>query len=123
MATILMVEDDAPMAGLYARALEAQGHEVLIAPSIQQGLEILDSTWVDLIILDMTLPDGAGTQILDFLETSPKVIPVIIATGFSRYLKQGERNIVAATLSKPVTTSQLLQSVSMVLEDLNLREE
>ena len=123
MSTILMVEDDAPMAGLYGRALEAQGHEVIIAPGIQHGLEILERTWTDLIILDMTLPDGPGTQILDFLETHPKVIPVIIMTGFSRYLKQGERNIVAATLSKPVTTSQLLQSVSAVLEDLNLREE
>ncbi|MBI5930658.1 MAG: response regulator [Chloroflexi bacterium] len=123
MTAILMVEDDAPMAGLYGRALAGQGHHVMIATGNQKAIEILQSSHIDLIILDMTLPDGPGTQLLDFLEAHPNLqqaIPVIITTGFVRYLKQGERNPVVETLTKPVTPSQLIQSVSAALD--NLRE-
>lgn len=121
MATILMIEDDVPIASLYNRALEGQGHQVVMAFGNQEAVEILRNDQVDLIILDMTLPDGPGTLVLDYLETQPTYIPVIITTGFARFLKQGERNPVVETLSKPVTSSQLIQSVSAALE--NQREE
>lgn len=123
MAAILLVEDDAPMANLYARALTGQGHQIIIAPGNQQAIESLKNTHPDLIILDMTLPDGPGTSVLDHLEQNPSIpfTPVVIMTGFSRFIKQGERPSVIEYLAKPVTPSQLIQSVNGALE--NLREE
>ncbi len=63
MATILLVEDNTHIMKINATALRMRGYQILCAETIKQGKEMLEFHDVDLVVLDVMLPDGSG---LDF---------------------------------------------------------
>src|SRR5204863_10103465 len=63
-ATILLVEDDEILCNLIERNLRARGHKVSVAMDVQSALAYLRSKDVDLIILDINLPDQTGWDVL-----------------------------------------------------------
>jgi CheY-like chemotaxis protein len=63
-ARILLVEDDAVIADLLKRNLQARAHEVSEAPDGQSALAYLQAAAFDLIILDINLPDLTGWEVL-----------------------------------------------------------
>lgn len=62
MADIIVVEDNEEIGGLLADFLEAEGYDVYLASSGEEGLEIYEAEGAKLIILDLMLPgiDGFG---------------------------------------------------------------
>jgi adenylate cyclase len=80
---ILVVDDNASNRGLLLRRLEREGHQALEAKSGRQALAILDSEEVDLILLDLMMPDMNGLQVLERLKTHGRLrdIPVIMISG------------------------------------------
>ncbi|HEY83729.1 MAG TPA: hybrid sensor histidine kinase/response regulator [Chloroflexi bacterium] len=79
-AAILVIEDDLTTRALLADNLRAQGHQAVPAKDGSQALDILQKESVDLILLDMMLPDIAGLTILEMLKANPELrhIPVIV---------------------------------------------
>ncbi|MEN5264720.1 DNA-binding response regulator [Stenotrophomonas sp. Betaine-02u-21] len=75
---ILLVEDDEAIAGLTARFLQNHGLECHIAAGVAAAEQCLSRGMVDLILLDLGLPDGDG---LTMLRGQSCQIPVIIVTG------------------------------------------
>ena len=63
-ANILLVEDDEVLSDLIERNLRARGHEVSVAMDVQSALAYLRSKDVDLIVLDINLPDQTGWDVL-----------------------------------------------------------
>jgi two-component system OmpR family response regulator len=57
---VLIVEDEADIASLLANALESEGYEVLSAGTTAEFKGVIADTWIDLFLLDVTLPDGSG---------------------------------------------------------------
>lgn len=80
---ILIVEDDDSHVELIKDAFDEKGntYEILTAPDLKTAREILGRQVPDLVIADIRLPDGEGTDLLVPLET-PSRFPVIIMTGF-----------------------------------------
>lgn len=62
MNTILLVEDNAKIMDTNKEFLEFQGYTVLTAPTLRDGRAALENHLVDLIILDIMLPDGSGVD-------------------------------------------------------------
>ena len=60
MADIIVVEDNREIGGLLADFLEAEGYDVYLASSGEEGLEIYEAEGAKLIILDLMLPGIAG---------------------------------------------------------------
>jgi len=84
MPTVLVVEDYPPCRIAAVRLLQHEGYTVLAAASVQEALDILASAQaVDLVLLDLDLPDGGGQAILDALCSQPARadVPVIIISG------------------------------------------
>jgi CheY-like chemotaxis protein len=81
--SILIVDDDRELT--YALGLRCQslGLRVHIAYDVQQGLAILRKQPLNLVCLDINLPDGSGLEICEALATDPRTasIPVIVLTG------------------------------------------
>ncbi|MBD3826836.1 MULTISPECIES: response regulator transcription factor [Stenotrophomonas] len=75
---ILLVEDDAAVAGLTARFLQNHGIECHMAAGVAAAEQCLSREVVDLILLDLGLPDGDG---LTMLRRQSSQIPVIVVTG------------------------------------------
>lgn len=85
--TILMIEDDRFIGEMYARSLRQAGYEVQWVLSGKQGaIEAVKKPY-DLILLDIMLPETAGTVVLDVLRGAIDKIPksrVIVMTNFDQ---------------------------------------
>jgi len=83
MSNLLMIEDDVRLAGMVADYLGASGFGVSHAPDAQQGLARLQSSEVDLVILDLMLPDMDGLQVCQRIRALPGAlgqVPVLMLT-------------------------------------------
>jgi len=79
--TILLVEDEEVIRRLCGRILSKLDHQLILAENVQQAFETIQNTPVDLLITDLKLPDGHGTDVIRrFREKSP-IGNVIIITG------------------------------------------
>ncbi len=81
--TILAVDDTEENRDLLSRYLRRNGHEVITASSGQQALDILASTPVDAILLDLIMPDMDGHEVLRQVKSDEELrsIPVIVISG------------------------------------------
>jgi OmpR-family two-component system manganese-sensing response regulator len=62
--TILFIEDDKPIAEMYARVLERDGYHVDFAYNGANGLKMAESKHYDLILLDIMMPGKTGIDVL-----------------------------------------------------------
>jgi DNA-binding response OmpR family regulator len=77
---IVVIEDDERIASFVARGLSAQGHQVMTAATGLDGIELASEPDVDLVILDLSLPDIDGTDVLGRLRGSKGLPPVLVLT-------------------------------------------
>lgn len=110
---ILYVEDNRDNMVLVQRALEARGYRLLQAPNGLSGLEMAEKEDVDLILLDINLPDIDGYEVARRLRHSAKAalahIPIIAIT--ANALKgDAEKALEAGCdvyMSKPINIREL----------------
>lgn len=63
-STILVVEDDAATRTFLADNLTADGYELLVADTAAAGLRLLESSFPDLALVDLGLPDTSGYELI-----------------------------------------------------------
>jgi DNA-binding response OmpR family regulator len=63
-ATILVVEDDDATRTFLGDNLTADGHEVLVADTVRDGLRLLEYKYPDLAVVDLVLPDADGLELI-----------------------------------------------------------
>lgn len=102
MSTILLVEDNPHIMKINAQFLALQGYEVLRACTAAECREKLDWHPVDLVVLDIMLPDGSGLELCRELK-SRYHIPILFLTalGDSRDVVEGLRAGGDDYLAKP----------------------
>lgn len=79
MQTLLFIEDDSNIRAALRLALEDEGYKVLESPNGQSGLERFASENVDLVLLDLRLPDMSGFDVCRELR-SKSLVPIIMVT-------------------------------------------
>ncbi|MBI3963657.1 MAG: response regulator [Candidatus Kerfeldbacteria bacterium] len=117
---ILLVEDDAFLAGMYVKKLELEGFAVLHAADGRQGLKLATQKKPDLIMLDIILPKMDGYEVLMHLKDDPvtRSIPVLLLTNLgqredvSRGLKLGAADYLIKAHFMP---SEVIEKVKRVL--------
>ncbi len=121
-ATVLMIEDDPMYAHVIQRYLEdpsARGLVVKRADRLAAGLEMLSSDHVDLVLLDLSLPDSEGYDTFHNLRQAAPAVPVIVLTGFEddemaeRAVRHGAQDFLAKSDMSP---SLLVRSIRYALE-------
>lgn len=109
---ILLVEDDAPLLRVTKRALVRGGHLVIEATAGASALDVLKTTTVDLVLLDQSLPDCAGTDIVpDLRELAPSA-KLALFTG--QDFDDANLSGVDALLPKPMGARTLLAEVARI---------
>jgi CheY-like chemotaxis protein len=90
---VLIVEDDPTQQASLRKLLEAEGVQLFSAGSVQEALIELERTSVDCMVLDLTLPDGSGYDLLEKMAASTRTSfpPVIVYTGRVLDRKDEER--------------------------------
>ena len=79
---VLIIEDEPDIRKTIDYNLSKESFEVVQAASIQEGERVLASNKIDVIILDLMLPDGSGLTLCRDIKSDSKLkhIPVIILT-------------------------------------------
>jgi two-component system, OmpR family, response regulator len=114
---ILVVDDDPEIRKLLARYIESQGFRVLLAASCRELHDRLASHHVDLIVLDVMLPDGSGLEVCRDLRAQRSSVPIILLTA----LKEDVDRIIGLEigaddyLGKPFNPRELIARVRAVL--------
>lgn len=79
-ASIVIVEDEPLLARNMARYLEHQGHAVAIAPTSARGLAACRAAPPDVLLVDHTLPDGTGVDLIRQLRRDNLATRVVMIT-------------------------------------------
>jgi DNA-binding response OmpR family regulator len=77
---ILLIDDEPAVTRMVARGLTLSGFEVLVAETGEEGLLVLGSEPVDLVLLDIMLPGKDGLEVLDEIRLRQSDLPVIMLT-------------------------------------------
>lgn len=81
--SILIVEDDANLAKGLALGLKEAGYDCRVADSVRHARSLFEEGSPALVLLDMGLPDGDGTELLETIRKRNPDLPVIITTARS----------------------------------------
>jgi CheY-like chemotaxis protein len=110
---VLIVEDDAASRYGLKSLLDSEGYEVLEAGSLAEAVGELERGKPDVMVLDITLPDGDGAEWLREQHGLRSPLPVIALTGVTA--DEDRRRIedagVCAVLHKPVNVSLLFEAL------------
>lgn len=115
---ILVIEDQEDLAELYEATLEKAGYKVRNAFSGEEGIAEFEANSADLVLLDMTLPEMHGTQVLRQIRAINASVPVIVVTAEEndQLREQCKRLGVQDYLAKPVNYEALLMAVQLALD-------
>ncbi len=80
-ARVLYIDDDPGLGRLVQKALEARGHSVVAATSVDDGIKLLSEARFDVIALDHYMPGQTGLDALPLIRSLPDAPPVIYVTG------------------------------------------
>ncbi len=113
---ILLVEDNEMIAKGLKYSLEQKGYEFFHTVSIRETLEFIKSNQIDLIILDITLPDGNGFDLYEE-NIKNKNIPTIFLTARDEedYIVKGLEIGAEDYITKPFSTRELIARINKVL--------
>ena len=116
---ILIVEDQEDLAALYESALRDEGFEVSKAYTGEEGVALFEDNGADAVVLDMTLPEMHGLQMLRQLRALNANVPVVVVTGETseETRHQSERLGVQEYLSKPAGHGQIVAALRRALAD------
>lgn len=79
MKRVLIVEDDADIATAVGIGLQAKGHDVVVAGSGRRMNEVLSESEVDVILLDLGLPDVDGIELISQVRRWSEV-PIVVVS-------------------------------------------
>jgi CheY-like chemotaxis protein len=109
--SILLIDDEPAVRLVTGRMLSELGHKVVTADSGRRGLELLEQRpdGIDLVVLDLTMPEQSGEQTLDQLRVVRSTMPVVITSGFQAQDASTllQRPNVVGFLDKPHTMTSL----------------
>ncbi|MGB9755263.1 MAG: response regulator transcription factor [Desulfurella sp.] len=125
MAKILMIEDDTELADLLREYLSQFNMKVFNFESPIKGLEALNKSKYDILILDLSLPDIDGIDVCKKIIKSAIDIPIIISSARSDYSDKVLALELAADdyLAKPYNPRELVARIQALLRRIKKRKE
>lgn len=117
---ILFVEDDPVLSKMYKIKLEDAGYQVLIVDNGNTGLDVIAKESIDLLLLDIMMPQLSGIDMLSMVRESEenRDLPVIIITnltGEAERQRAKELGVTDYLLKADLTPTQLLDKVNAVI--------
>ncbi|MFQ5772260.1 MAG: response regulator [bacterium] len=112
---ILVVEGEKALRHLYQNELQENGYEVITAANGKGALNKLKQEPVDLIVLDLVLPDGSGFEYLEKFVRVKRKVKVVINTSEHSYRNDFHSWVADAFLTKSTDLSELKNTIESVL--------
>ncbi|MGV8983176.1 response regulator [Clostridium sp.] len=119
MKRVLVVDDTKNIRTLLGIYLKLKGFEVLMATKGNEALSIIDTEPVDLIFLDIKMPEISGTEVLKRIRAKGITAPVVIMTAFATVKNAVDCTKLGAItyLQKPFTTDKIKTIIDEMMSD------
>jgi len=85
MKRILVADDEMSIRLLYSEELREEGYEVFTASNGKEALEVVAKEPLDLIILDIKMPEMSGIEVLRQIKEKYPNLPVLLSSAYSEY--------------------------------------
>lgn len=118
---LLVVEDHHDTLATLTRLLERRGYVIRSAGSIAEALEVAREYDFEVLISDIGLPDGRGTELLEHLgKIRPQLPPAIAMSGFGMDddVERSSQAGFAEHLTKPIEFAALHQAISRLVKNV-----
>jgi DNA-binding response OmpR family regulator len=117
MINILVVEDEKHVRRLLEAVLKREGYSVVTAEDGVKALEVLDSQHIDLILLDIMMPNMDGYEFAKEVRDANSLIPILMATAkqLPEDKKKGFRLGTDDYMTKPIDTEEMLLRIQALL--------
>ena len=122
---ILLIEDDASIAGGLKKELQAEGYEVAVAARGDDGLTRAKEQLFDVVITDLKMPGLSGLELVGQLHSAKPKLPIIVMTAFGTTETAIEATKLGAYdyLLKPFDMAELLDLVAKAVACNRLSSE
>lgn len=120
MARILVADDQVAIRAAIQRALERDGHDIIMAVDGLEAAHAIRETGADLAVIDINMPKMGGIELLAAFKAVAPAMPVVVMSGGDRDHGMGlleEATSMGATgiLAKPFALAELREAVSRAL--------
>ncbi len=124
-ATVLTIDDDEMIRSFFGDILEEEGYEVLSAATGAEGEALLEKKPVDIVLLDLRLPDVDGLVILRRIKRQELDVHVIVLTAYGDVPSAVEAMKLGAYdyIDKPSDSSKLNLVIKRALRELAMQRE
>ena len=118
--TILVIEDNPDNLDLVTEILEDEGYIIIGAGSAEEGIKKLREGEIDLVLMDVGLPDMDGLEATRIVKADKRLnqIPIIALTAYA--MKGDKEKVLEAGcdgyLTKPLDESILLETIESFVE-------
>lgn len=118
---VVCIEDEQDIIDLMRLILERQGYEFAEAHGGLEGIELVESTTPDVVLLDLMMPGIDGWQVYDRLQKNPATnrIPIIVVTARAQHDPRVTKMRISNSdylVTKPFGPAQLIDAVDRVLQ-------
>ena len=119
-ATVLLAEDDDDLRNVLAEAIGRRGHRVLHARDGAEALATFDREQIDLLVLDLKMPNVDGLSVIRRLRQteSGRDVPIVVMSGSGRS-DQGEFRAIRlgadAYLAEPIDAAELTRRIDRLV--------
>jgi CheY-like chemotaxis protein len=118
--SVLVIDDEKEVAATIKEMLSDSAFDVKLAYDGKEGIEIYSRWWqsIDLVILDMVMPDLDGLQTFNALKEINPAIKAIILSGYTlnQKIEQALENGARIFLQKPCTKNELLSHIKFAMD-------
>jgi DNA-binding NtrC family response regulator len=123
--SVLIVDDEKNARENIAAFLKKKDYEVLEAANLKEAKKAMASGSADIVLLDVQLPDGLGTTLLEESASNPSRPPIILITahGDIDMAVEAMKNGAHDFLQKPIKFERLEQSIQRAGETVAMRRE
>ena len=123
--SILVVDDESEIREGLELLLKSEGYGVLSADTGASGLARLDEHPFDLLLLDVSLPDRNGLELLKEIHRRDPQLSVVLITAYGSIdmARQAFKSGAMDYITKPWSNDELLAQVAQAVESRHLRDE
>ena len=112
---VLVVDDNRDTQELVAVFAREAGYDVVLANNGANGLVLIETSDVDVVIADIVMPEMGGVELANRIRALRPTIAIVLMTGYTEYV-DAVINIGAIPLLKPFTSSVMTRAVEDSLD-------
>lgn len=125
MFNILVVDDDKNIRKLMQAVLEAEKYKVFTACDGMQALEVLENNFVDLVILDVMMPNMDGYEFTEYIRKTNNNLPILMVSA-KQLPSDKHKGFIAGTddyITKPIDEEEMLLRIKALLRRAKIATE